>query len=155
MHKLSQMSLKSWREKGASPFHGVSLFEICFSVNCYGIWKWRVTATRTHCREKWGLSNCHRSKGSIVHIGVGEEKAEDEETNNIDAASWNERLFCDGTSLEYTTNSISYFRDGLDIVIDITGYGVNDTCNKKIRIPLMFETSGCLLSNCIISGSYE
>ena len=30
------------------------------------------------CLEKWGFSNCHRSKGSIVHIG--EEKAEHEET---------------------------------------------------------------------------
>ena len=45
-------------------------------------------------------------------------------------------FFGSGVALEYTTNSLAYFSSGLDIVIDVTGYGINDTCNKEIRIPV-------------------
>ena len=95
-----------WGESVRDLFFGELLWDLDMESNCDADILERI------CLEKWGLSNCHQSKGSIVHIG--EEKAEHEETNNIDAASWNETFFGDGTSLEYTTNSISYFRDGLD-----------------------------------------
>ena len=119
-----------WGESVRDLFFGELLWDLDMESNC------DADTLQSICLEKWGLSNCHRSKRSIVHIGVGEEKAKDEETNNIEAANWNETFFGDGTSLEYTTNSISYFGYGLNIVIDITGNGVNDTCNKKIRIPV-------------------
>ena len=51
-------------------------------------------------------------------------------------AAWNEIFYGDGTSLEYTTNSLGYYAYGQDIVIDITGQGVSDTCQKIIRIPV-------------------
>ena len=117
-----------WGESVRNQFFGELLWNLEMESNC------DADTLESICLDKWGLSKCHRSKRSIVHIG--EEKADDEETNNIDAANWNKTLFGDGTSLEYTTNSISYFRDGPNIVIDITGNGVYDTCNKKIRIPV-------------------
>ena len=43
------------------------------------------------------------------------------------------------TNLEYTTNSLGYYDDTVNnrgIVIDFPGSGVNDTCNKVIRIPV-------------------
>ena len=87
------------------------------------------------CVEKWGFSNCQLLSGArIVHIGHME--AVDDEVDRIDAGTWNETFFGDGTSLEYTTNSIAFFATGLNIVIDITGQGVSDTCNKKINIPV-------------------
>ena len=53
----------------------------------------------------------------------------------IDSANWNKIYFGNGTSLQYTTNSIAYFADKLKVVIDITGHGVSDTCDKLILIP--------------------
>ena len=59
----------------------------------------------------------------------------------------------DGTSLQYTANSIAYFAN---VIIDITGHGVSDTCNKVIRIPAATEfwELGYPLRNCLISGSF-
>ena len=126
-----------WGESVRDLFFGELLWDLDMESNC------DADTLESICLEKWGLSNCHRS---IVHIGVGEEKAEDEETNNIEAANWNKTFFGDGTSLDYTTNSISYFGYGLNIVIDITGNGVNDTCNKKIRIPVAADVQDKLVS---------
>ena len=88
------------------------------------------------CLEKWGSSKCsHLSRGSnIVNIG-------DVETMHgiiypTISASWNETFFGNGTSLFYTTNSIAYFANGLNVIIDITGQGVSDTCYRIIRIPV-------------------
>ena len=87
------------------------------------------------CVEKWGLSNCQLLNGArIVHIGHME--TVDDEADRIDAGTWNETFFGDGTSLGYTTNSIAFFANGFNIVIDITDQGVSDTCNKKICIPV-------------------
>ena len=87
------------------------------------------------CKDAWGEENCDGSKTSgIVHIGnitIG-----GGETDVIDASVWSETFFGSGVALEYTTNSLAYFSGGLDIVIDLTGYGINDTCHKKIRIPV-------------------
>ena len=84
------------------------------------------------CEREWGNSNCGGS--NIVH--VGNKDANDGTTDVIDAANWNGTFFGDGIALEYTTNSLAYFADGLNIVIDITGTGITDTCTMKIRIPV-------------------
>ena len=90
------------------------------------------------CKQNWDgrFSNCRRSASvtnPIVHIGNSSEK--DGETEPLDAANWDETFFGNGAALEYTTNSIAYIGEGLDIIIDLTGSGVSDTCNKFIRIP--------------------
>jgi hypothetical protein len=87
------------------------------------------------CEENWGSSNCFGS--TKVHIGNTE--ATDGDTDVIDAANWNETFFGTGGALEYTTNAMAYFADGLDIVIDLTGNGIDDTCKKHIRIPVDAE----------------
>ena len=83
------------------------------------------------CGRYWGEKNCSRGGGQIVHIGmdIGDKE-------KIDVSEWNETFFGSGVALEYTTNSLAFFSGGLDIVIDITGHGINDTCYKKIRIPV-------------------
>ena len=86
------------------------------------------------CVEKWGAPNC-KSDGKTEHIGsmanndIGR-------TDIIDVENWEETFFGVGTDLEYTTNSIAYFARGKNIVIDLTGTGVSDTCGKLIRIPV-------------------
>ena len=74
------------------------------------------------CVGEWGVSNCPRSSPTsrIVHIGSSE--ATDGETEILDTANWNSTFFGTGrgVNLEYTTNSISYFADGVNIVIDLT-----------------------------------
>ena len=92
------------------------------------------------CKENWDrrsmYSNCHRNASvtnPIIHIGNS--SAKDGETEPLDAANWNETFFGNGTALEYTTNSIAFIGEGLNIIIDLTGSGVSDTCNKFIRIP--------------------
>lgn len=84
------------------------------------------------CRGMWGDQCTSNSAGTIAHIGT---KSGDQE--NIDAANWNDTFFSDTfVSLEFTTNSIAYdSNNNSNIVVDITGTGVVDTCNKKIRIP--------------------
>ena len=66
-----------------------------------------------------------------MHIGrdIGDRE-------KIDVSEWKETFFGSGVALEYTTNSLAFFSGDLDIVIDITGHGINDTCYKKIRIPV-------------------
>ena len=94
------------------------------------------------CVKEWGVPNCPRSSPTspIVHIGSSE--ATDGETEILDTANWNSTFFGTGVNLEYTTNSMTYFADGVDIVIDLTGNGVNDTCNKLIRIPVATSDFG-------------
>ena len=82
------------------------------------------------CLKMWPNTSCW-GKG-IVHFG--NPNIMPRETDVIDAANWEETFFGDGTALEYTTNSIAYFSGGLNILIDLTGQGINDTCNKIIRI---------------------
>ena len=86
------------------------------------------------CLEKWGFSNCVQiGECNILHIG---NRAINGDNYILDSANWNKTFFGDGTNLQYTTNSIAYFADDFNIVIDITGQGVSDTCNKVIRIPV-------------------
>ena len=86
------------------------------------------------CSSKWGFFKCAQiGQCNIVYIGNVDEMHGD--AFLIDSANWNKTFFGNGTSLQYTTNSIAYFADKLNVVIDITGHGVSDTCNKLIRIP--------------------
>ena len=87
------------------------------------------------CNNAWGASNCITYNNRIVHIG-NTTKATEEMAEVLDISNWDETFFGSGDKLEYTTNSIAYFADDLNIIIDITGQGVNDTCNKNIRIPV-------------------
>ena len=90
------------------------------------------------CKGKWKAEQCPRYPNSpIMHVGV--DGADDGETDIIDASVWDETFFGDGTKLEYTTNSVSFFAGNLNIIIDITGNGVDDTCNKKIQIPVSLQ----------------
>ena len=82
------------------------------------------------CEQNWE-SACEISENGIVHIG----EAIDGDTDRIDAASWEGKFFGTGEKLEYTTNALTYFSN-LSIVIDLTGYGISDTCLQKIRIPI-------------------
>ena len=87
------------------------------------------------CVAWWGEQNC-QSGTTAEHIGSKADHNDLGNTDELDAANWKETFFGDGTILEYTTNSIAYFANGKDIVIDLTGSGVYDTCKKLIRIPV-------------------
>ena len=86
------------------------------------------------CEEKWGPSNCPRLGMRIIHIG--DYGVKEQETEVLDAANWDDTFFGDGSGLEYT---IAYFAEEINIVIDITGRGISDTCSKTIRIPVPAE----------------
>ena len=88
------------------------------------------------CKGNWDETNC---KIGAVAVHIGNTEAMDGETDTIDAANWDKTFFWSdtrGICLEYTTNSLAYFANDLDIIIDLTGSGISDTCNKKIRIPV-------------------
>ena len=93
------------------------------------------------CREVWVTGKklpatvCTIYGAKIMHIG--DDKLEGT-TESIDAAGWNDTFYGNGTLLEYTTNSIAYFSNPTtgDIVIDLTGTGVTDTCGKKVGLPV-------------------
>ena len=84
------------------------------------------------CQGMWG-NRCFLNKaGTVAHIGP-KDKGDQE---NIDAVNWDDTFFSDTfITLEYTTNSIAYDSNYNNIVVDITGTGVVDTCDKRIRIP--------------------
>ena len=87
------------------------------------------------CKESWGFNNCPRGSDTNPIVHIGNYFAEDGETEPLDAANWDETFFGNGVALEYTTNSIAFFGEGLNIIIDLTGLGRYDTCKKLIRIP--------------------
>ena len=88
------------------------------------------------CVQNWGVTNCPRFSPTSPIIHIGNSAAKDGETEILDAANWNATFFGTGKDLEYTTNANTYFAENLNIVIDLTGTGVTDTCNKIIRIPV-------------------
>jgi hypothetical protein len=54
----------------------------------------------------------------------------------LDFASTTATFFAPPSALEYTVNSLAYDINGdNNIVVDLSGNGVYDTCNKTIRIP--------------------
>ena len=109
------------------------LFEICIK-------KWV-------CEEKKPAMVCSiNGHKTVMHIGTDEEVRETEE---LDAANWDNNFYGDGTGLEYTTNSIGYFTNPAtgQIIIDITGSGVDDTCDKKIGLPVVQDHWGDWFEN--------
>ena len=82
------------------------------------------------CNETWGAENCRI--GSKAHIGVEVCSPDD----LIDAASTNSTFFANLSALEYTVNALAYDSNGINnVIVDLTGKGVNDVCSKTIRIP--------------------
>ena len=88
------------------------------------------------CVKKWGKKNCPRNPINSPIVHVGDPAIKIRETDIIDASNWEKTFFGSGKDLEYTTNSLTYFAGDLNIVIDLTGTGVDDTCNHKINIPV-------------------
>ena len=116
-------------------FLGASSKDLDMESNCNG------NELYTICMNKWTACVSPSVRG-IMHIG--DITVEDKEIDAIDASGWDDTFFGDRTALEYTTNSIAYFAEGLNITIDITGQGVYDTCNKLIRIPVVDRDSWLL-----------
>ena len=81
------------------------------------------------CKENWGDNNCGKETDTITHIGTPmDPKA-------IDLAPTTSTFYASLTQLEFTANSLAYDTNGLDVIIDLSGNGVEDVCAKKIRIP--------------------
>ncbi len=83
------------------------------------------------CIQNWGSTNC-QSTSSIVHIGNA---ALEPDLEEIDLASTDSTFYSPLNFLEYTVNSMAYDVNGNDVIIDLTGTGKTDVCNRKIRIP--------------------
>ena len=87
------------------------------------------------CMEAWGPTNCRISVGRPVgHVG-NETVESDPNVQDIDLASTEITFYAPLKDLEYTVNSMAYDLNGNDVVIDVTGVGQVDACNKHIRIP--------------------
>ena len=54
---------------------------------------------------------------------------------NIDLGPTAITFYTDISFLEYTVNDLAYDTNGNDVIIDLTGKGADDACNKTIRIP--------------------
>ena len=83
------------------------------------------------CNRNWGSENCYANEGTgIVHIGQAVSSSDDV----IDIASTTLTFYGEDSllNLEYTVNSLALHGN---IIIDLTGHGVEDVCAKKIRIP--------------------
>ena len=82
----------------------------------------------------WGSSVCQlNTNTTIAHIGTSSISTTEEP---IDVLNWDSTFFDGFLNLEYTTNSLAYDSNFNKVVIDLTGTGVEDTCNRKIRIPV-------------------
>ena len=92
-----------------------------------------IEQIRNICTNNWGNGSCQYST-RVVHIG--NKMANDGTTDEIDSAPWNKNFFGKHDDLEYTTNALAFDPNGNNVVIDLPGNGVQDTCNKKIRIPV-------------------
>lgn len=87
------------------------------------------------CVQNWGNTNCKRiGKSSLIQIG---DKTQSGATDDIDAVPWNQ-LFSTALGLEYTANSLVYDSNpgSTQAIFDLATYGVEDICNKRIRIPV-------------------
>ena len=82
------------------------------------------------CRRKWGAEVCSsNAKHTIAHIGTPYHPLA------LDLASAEEDFYGPLTNLEYTANSLAYDLNGHNVVLDVTGSGVEDVCARKIHIP--------------------
>ena len=102
-------------------FLGVPSNSLDLEVSC------NATRIANICKAMWGDKNC-KIGNFAANIGNNNE---DEVTTD-----WETNLFRSHINLEYTTNSLAYDSNGNNVVIDLTGNGVRDTCHRNIRIPV-------------------
>ena len=102
-------------------FLGVPSNSLDLEVSC------NATRIANICKAMWGDKNC-KIGNFAANIGNNNE---DEVTTN-----WETVIFSSHINLEYTTNSLAYDSNGNNVVIDLTGNGVRDTCHRNIRIPV-------------------
>ena len=102
-------------------FLGVPSNSLDLEVSC------NATMIADICKAMWGDKNC-KIGNFAANIGSNNE---DEVTTD-----WETNLFSSRINLEYTTNSLAYDSNGNNVVIDLTGNGVRDTCHRNIRIPV-------------------
>lgn len=86
----------------------------------------------TACVQAYGNVSCHVS-GNYFYVG---EKTPSSAFEELEGVNWNGTIFAPPFTKEYTTNALSFDLNGNDVVIDIVGSGVNDTCSHLIRIPV-------------------
>ena len=85
------------------------------------------------CLKNWGKNNCYNHPGSrVAHIG---NTTVDKNLEIMDVGNTNATFYIPIFKLEYTVDAMAYDTNGNDVVIDLTGTGIHDTCNKFIRIP--------------------
>lgn len=85
------------------------------------------------CTKNWGVYNCYNFPGShVVHIG---NTTVDRGLEAMDVGSTNSTFYSPVYKLEYSVDSMAYDTNGNDVIIDLTGTGTRDACNKLIRIP--------------------
>lgn len=84
------------------------------------------------CQDKWTALYCTRSMPAtnVNLIKVGK-KGEGEAVDLTES----DQLYGNVTDLEYTANAIAFDYNGNNLLYDLTGSGVEDVCNKSIRIP--------------------
>ena len=102
-------------------FLGVPSNSLDLEVSC------NATMIADICKAMWGDKNC-KIGNFAANIGNNNE---DEVTTD-----WETIIFSSHINLEYTTNSLAYDSNGNNVVIDLTGNGVRDTCHRNIRIPV-------------------
>ena len=85
------------------------------------------------CTETWGERNCLINTETMrAHIGQIITNFDD----LLDFASTESTFFANLSFLEYTVNSMAYdLNVGNNTIIDLTGNGVADVCNRTIQIP--------------------
>lgn len=85
------------------------------------------------CVEKWGKSNCHYTAGKhVAHIG---NSTLEPDLEVMDIGTTNSTFYVPIYKLEYTVNAMAYDTNGNDVIIDLTGVGAADACDRHIRIP--------------------
>ena len=102
-------------------FLGVPSNSLDLEVSC------NATMIADICKAMWGDKNC-KIGNFAANIGNNNE--------NEVTTDWETNLISSRINLEYTTNSLAYDSNGNNVVIDLTGNGVRDTCHRNIRIPI-------------------
>ena len=88
-----------------------------------------ISTVITICKQNWGQENCGKETDTITHIGTPFDP------KSVDLAPTTSTFYASLSNLEYTANSLAYDTNGLDVIIDVPGNGVEDVCTRKIRIP--------------------
>uniref|UniRef100_A0A914VDB5 Poly A polymerase head domain-containing protein n=1 Tax=Plectus sambesii TaxID=2011161 RepID=A0A914VDB5_9BILA len=98
------------------------------------------------CSDKFGKDNCEKSpRSDSTKLRIGNDhhqRSSGSGTTNqvepMDVVQWKETFEVPPVEWEYTPNSLSYYampHNSRQALIDLTGEGFKDVCEKKIRIP--------------------